>query len=230
MVPTAQLAREDVPELPESASISDLDKEIRAELRGLSKEFAERIGRHLVMAGRLLEADPELAYRHARAAADRASRIPIVRETAGLTAYVTGRYSEAARELRTYRRLSGSSEHLAIIADCERGLGHPEKAVELATGPEAQTLDAEEKIELAIVLAGARGDRGEHGAGLAVLAKAARATDTPELLARIEEARERLVALRDGGDPAELDAPVPIEEPEPAPSDISFFDVQEGAW
>ena len=44
----------------------------------------------------------------------------------------TGRYAEALRELRTVRRLSGSSEHLPIMADCERGLGRPERALALA--------------------------------------------------------------------------------------------------
>ena len=92
-----------------------------------------------------------------------------MREAAGLAAYRTGRYAEALRELRTVRRLNGSSEHLAIMADCERGLGRPERALALAQEPEAETLDAEAKIELAMVVSGARLDLGQAEAAVAAL-------------------------------------------------------------
>lgn len=135
----------------------------------MSKDNAERVGRHLVMAGRLLEDDPELAYEHAQAALRRAGRVDIVREAAGLTAYRTGRYAEALRELRTVRRLNGSSEHLPLMADCERGLGRPERALALAVSPEAEGLSGVERVELAIVVSGARTDLGEYDAALAAL-------------------------------------------------------------
>ena len=140
---------------------ADLDRSVRGRLRTLSKDNADGVGRHLVMVGRLLDTDPELAYEHAQAAVRRAGRVDVVREAAGLAAYRTDRYAEALRELRTVRRLNGSSEHLAIMADCERGLGRPERALALAQEPEAETLDAEAKIELAIVVSGARLDLGQ---------------------------------------------------------------------
>lgn len=121
------------------------------------------------MAGRLIDIDPELAYEHAQAALRRAGRVDVVREAAGLTAYRTARYGEALRELRTVRRLNGSSEHLALMADCERGLGRPERALALAASAEAQTLGVMERVELAIVVSGARTDLGEYEAALAVL-------------------------------------------------------------
>ncbi|MHA7132696.1 hypothetical protein [Oerskovia turbata] len=127
------------------------------------------MGRHLVMAGKLIDTDPELAYEHAQAAVRRAGRVDVVREAAGLTAYQTGRYAEALRELRTVRRLNGSSEHLPIMADCERGLGRPERAIALAASEEASTLDATGRTELALVVSGARVDLGEFEAALAVL-------------------------------------------------------------
>lgn len=43
------------------------------------------------------------------------------------------------------------------MADCERGLERPERAIALAASPEAETLDASAKVEgLAIVVSGAR--------------------------------------------------------------------------
>jgi tetratricopeptide (TPR) repeat protein len=123
------------------------------------------------MAGRLLDVDPERAYEHAQAAVRRGGRIDVVREAAGIAAYRTGRYADALRELRTVRRLNGSSEHLPIMADAERGLGRPERAVALATSPEADTLTGVGRVELALVLSGARADLGEHDAALAVLDK-----------------------------------------------------------
>ncbi len=157
------------PDIDPDVVFSDLDRSVRGRLRGLSKENAEQVGLHLVMAGRLLDTDPELAYGHAAAAVRRAGRIDIVREAAGITAYRTGRFAEALRELRTVRRLNGSSEHLPLMADCERGLGRPDRAISLAVSPEAAELDEVGRIELAIVVSGARLDLGEPDAALATL-------------------------------------------------------------
>jgi hypothetical protein len=168
---------------------SDLDREVRARLRTLSKENAENVGLHLVMAGRLLDTDPELAYEHAQAAVQRAGRVDVVREAAGLAAYRTGRFAEALRELRTVRRLNGSSEHLAVMADCERGLGRPERALALADSPEAAELPADVQIELAMVVSGARLDLGEPEAAVAVLASPAVRAATGPVAARVAQAR-----------------------------------------
>jgi len=180
-----QQLREDRPPAPEidpDVTMADLDRQVRGRLRGLSKENAEKVGLHLVMAGRLLDSDPELAYEHAAEAVRRAGRIDIVREAAGITAYRTGRFAEALRELRTVRRLNGSSEHLPLMADCERGLGRPERAIDLAHSPEAKELDEAGKVELAIVVSGARLDLGDAEAALATLAHL--------------ESRDRVVAAR----------------------------------
>lgn len=168
---------------------SDLDRPVRARLRTLSKENAENVGLHLVMAGRLLDTDPELAYEHAQAAVQRAGRVDVVREAAGLAAYRTGRFAEALRELRTVRRLNGSSEHLAIMADCERGLGRPERALALADSPEAADLPVDVRVELAIVVSGARLDLGEAEAAVAVLSVPTVRTVTGILGARVAQAR-----------------------------------------
>ena len=177
------------PQIPEDVVFGDLDRAARAPLRTLSKENANQVGRHLVMVGRLIDVDPELAYEHAQAAVRSGGRVDVVREAAGLAAYRTGRYAEALRELRTVRRLNGSSEHLAIMADCERGLGRPERAIALAQTPEAQTLPPQARVELAIVVSGARLDLGEQEAAVAALGTAEVRAATGALAVRVAVAR-----------------------------------------
>ncbi|KLN32908.1 hypothetical protein FB00_20380 [Cellulosimicrobium funkei] len=182
--------------------ISQLDRAARGRLRTLSKETAEVVGRHLVMAGRLIDSDPELAYEHAQAAVRRAGRVDVAREAAGLTAYATGRYAEALRELRTVRRLNGSSEHLPIMADCERGLGRPERALALAASEEAATLDDVGRTELAIVVSGARVDLGELDAALAALEQVPAIGTRGELGARVLQARAAVLEVAGRDDEA----------------------------
>lgn len=146
------------------------------------------VGRHLVMVGRLLDSAPGMAYEHAQAAVRRGGRVDVVREAAGLAAYRTGRWAEALRELRTVRRLNGSSEHLALMADCERGLGRPERAIALAAD-EATDLDDEARIELAMVVSGARLDLGEPEAAVAVLASPVVLGASGPLRGRVAQAR-----------------------------------------
>jgi hypothetical protein len=126
------------------------------------------------MAARLIEDEPELALEHARAARQRAGRIAVVRETAGVIAYHAGEWAEALSELRTARRMSGGTGLLAVMADCERGLGRPERAIELGRSDEAQQLNANEATELRIVVAGARMDLGQYDQAVVTL-------QTPEL-------------------------------------------------
>jgi tetratricopeptide (TPR) repeat protein len=121
------------------------------------------------MAGRLIDDEPELAFQHALAASRRGGRLAAVREAVGLTAYAAGHYGEALREFRTYRRISGSNVHLPLMADCERGLGRPDRALDVVRSEEANDLDAPGKVELAIVAAGARSDLGQLDAAVAEL-------------------------------------------------------------
>ena len=130
---------------------------------------AQLVGGHLVMAGRLIDEDPEQAYKHARTAQQLAPRLAATREALGLTAYLSDRYAEALAELRAARRITGSNHQWAVMADCERGLGRPEKALEMAQGPEVKELDKGTQIELRIVAAGARRDLGQVDAAVAML-------------------------------------------------------------
>ncbi|MFI0446477.1 hypothetical protein [Actinomadura sp. 6N118] len=122
------------------------------------------------MAGRLAEEDPEAAYKHAREARRLASRVGLVREAAGLAAYRAGEWAEALAELRAARRLStGDDAYLPVMADCERGLGRPERALDLVKSPDAKKLDQAGRIELRIVESGARRDLGQPEAAVVTL-------------------------------------------------------------
>jgi tetratricopeptide (TPR) repeat protein len=157
------------PALTDDITAAELDAEVRRDLRGLQRDTAEAVARHLVAAGRLVDEDPGLALEHARFARARASRIAVVREAAGIAAYHAGEWAEALGELRAARRMGGGPGHVAVMADIERALGRPERALELSRGPEVRELDRAEGIELAIVAAGARRDLGELDAAVVSL-------------------------------------------------------------
>ena len=163
----AQKERE--PDLPDDIDPADLDPSVLRDLRVLSKDNADRVAKHMIMAATLMADDPQLALTHARAAKNRAGRVGVVREAAGIAAYHAGEWKEALSELRAARRMSNGPGLLAVMADAERGLGRPEKAIEIGRSPEAKELDDESKVELAIVVAGARHDLGQHESALATL-------------------------------------------------------------
>jgi hypothetical protein len=161
--------RHDDPELPDDVTSQDLDRIARNELKTLSKDNAEAVGRHLAMAARVIDDDPELAHRHVMSAARRAGRIAVVRESLAITAYATGDFALALRELRTYRRISGSNAQLPLMVDSERGVGRPDRALELGRSVDRATLPASVQVALAIAMSGARLDLGEAEAALSEL-------------------------------------------------------------
>jgi hypothetical protein len=150
------------PRIAEGVTGKELDRSVHQQLRTLSKENAEGVAQHLVMVAALLEADDLVgAEAHAETAVRRAGRVPAAREALGLVAYRKAEWARALSEFRTVRRLSGSSDLLPLMVDCERGLGRPERALELATSPEARGLAVAERVELAIVVSGIRRDLGQ---------------------------------------------------------------------
>ncbi|WP_082909524.1 tetratricopeptide repeat protein [Mycolicibacterium iranicum] len=166
-------ARPTGPPIPAEIEARQLAPEIRGELTTLDKSTADFVARHLVAAGELLDEDPEAALEHARAARARSGRIAAVREAVGIAAYHCGDWAQALAELRAARRMGSRSPLLALIADCERGVGRPERAIELARSPEAAELTGDDADELRIVVAGARSDLGQHEQALAVLSSPA---------------------------------------------------------
>ncbi|MFI6230636.1 tetratricopeptide repeat protein [Micromonospora echinospora] len=135
----------------------------------LAKPVAETVARHLVATGQLIDEDPAEALAHALAARRLAARISAVREAVGLAAYHAGEWQMAIAELRTYHRMTGSQSHLAVLADCERALERPERAIDLFRGADRDKLDPAAAMELLIVAAGARGDLGQKDAAVAML-------------------------------------------------------------
>jgi len=161
--------RHDDPEIPEGVKDSDLDRVARNELKTLAKDNAEGVAQHLVMAAKLIETDPELAHKHALSAARRAGRIGVVRETLAITAYAIGDYALALRELRTFRRITGKNDQLPMMVDSERGIGRPDKALELGRSVPRSSLAVPVQVELAIAMSGARLDLGQADAALVEL-------------------------------------------------------------
>lgn len=53
-------------------------------------------------------------------------RSSVVRELLGLSAYRSGQWEEALRELRTFRRITGDLLHMPVEMDCLRALDRPE--------------------------------------------------------------------------------------------------------
>ncbi|MEU6118233.1 tetratricopeptide repeat protein [Streptomyces sp. NPDC047117] len=142
---------------------------MRQELLSLPKTLAEDVARNLVMVAKLLDEDPEKAYGYSRVALRLASRVAAVREAAGFAAYAFGKYSEALAEFRAARRMTGSAELWPVMADCERGIGRPEKALAMAGEPEVQRLDKSGQVEMRLVAAGARRDMGQADAAVVTL-------------------------------------------------------------
>jgi len=161
--------RHDDPDIPDSVKPDDLDRVARNELKTLTKENAEWVARHLVMAATLIDDDPTRAHQHALSAARRAGRIGVVRETLAITAYETGDYALALRELRTYRRITGSNDQLPLMVDSERGVGRPERALELGRTVDRASLSPAVRVALSIAMSGARLDLGQSDMALAEL-------------------------------------------------------------
>ncbi|MFE9253354.1 tetratricopeptide repeat protein [Streptomyces sp. NPDC007088] len=142
---------------------------MRQELMSLPKTLADDVARNLVMVAQLIDEDPEKAYAYSRIALRLASRVAAVREAAGFAAYAVQKYNEALAEFRAARRMTGGVDLWPIMADCERGLGRPEKALDMAGAPEVHKLDKAGQVEMRLVAAGARRDLGQIDAAIVTL-------------------------------------------------------------
>ncbi len=166
---SAVQAEYDGPALPDHITGGEIDKAVSNQLKSLPEKLATRVARHLVAAAELIDSDPEVAYQHTVAARARAARVSVVREACGEAAYAVGRFREALTEFKAARRMSGSAIYLPMMADCERALGRPERALALARDPAVTNLDESGQIEMRIVESGARRDLGDPAAAIRTL-------------------------------------------------------------
>ncbi len=148
----------------------ELEKGVLLELRTLPEGLAEIVARHLVAADRcMVSGDITTARAHIESARRRAGRVSAIREAAAIAAYADGDFSVALTELRAVRRMSGGIMYAPMIADCERGLGRPQKALDYIRAINAPSMDTETRIELLLVAAGARADLGQVDAAVVTL-------------------------------------------------------------
>ena len=190
------------PDIPEEVTGEELEKSVRAELLSLSAENAKVVARHLVCINIHMDSDPELAHKHGIAAAHHAGRLAVVRESAGYAAYRAGHYEIALKELRAAHRISGDVSMWPVMADCERGMGRPLKALNLAGSDEVKRLAKPEEIEMRIVASGARRDLGELDAAVITLTCKELKTETEEWAVRLRYAYADALATAGRGDEA----------------------------
>ena len=240
------------PTIPAGITGKELDREIYGELRGLSRETAERVAQHLVAAYMLEDTDSQAAQDHAKFAARIGGRIGGVRETYGIIAYRAGDFRTAVRELRTSLRITGRIDVLPLIADAERGMGRPERALDIAASDDASDLGVDAAIELMIVVAGAYADTGDVETALRTLEIPALRHKVDgrwqvrlwvayaDLLARAErqdEAKRWLTLAADADTEGLTDAaarlgrpsPMPVDEPWGTDEEISVLDAFDGS-
>lgn len=181
------------------------------------------------MVQRLLDTDPQAAYAHARYAASQAGRIAVVRESAGIAAYLAGHYAEALRDIRAARRLSGFDLHRAIEADCERALGRHDQALKAAQGADPAQLDDVEEAEIAMVVSGIRHETGNDELGLIVIEDAIRLfRGDRETLRRLHSVRaDRLQDLGRGQEAAAIRRRLGLDEEtaETIEEEVEVFDL-----
>lgn len=157
------------PDIPAEITGEELEKRVRFQLTSLAVENAEAVAKHLAALDFFLETDPERAYWHGQSASHRAGRLAIVREKAGIAAVKHGKFDVALRELKAAHRISGNPAILPYIAECERAMGNPRKALEIAGSVTINKLTDVEQVELRITSAACRIELGQLDAAVVTL-------------------------------------------------------------
>lgn len=128
--------------------------------------------------------------------AERAPSVAAVRELLGLTLYRMGKWREGARELETFRSLTGSVEQHPVLADCYRALRRYAEVDELWVELREVSPSAELVAEGRIVAAGALADAGDLAGAIALIEPAVKPGRRPQdhhlrLLYVLADLRER---------------------------------------
>ena len=112
------------------------------------------------------------ALRAIKPVADEAPQVPAVRELAGLAAYRSGRWRDAARHLNAFDELSDATEHLPVLMDIQRALGKPNKVADLWAELRHRSPEPDVLAEGRIVAAAALADAGDLNGAISLLASA----------------------------------------------------------
>jgi len=112
------------------------------------------------------------ALRAIKPVADEAPGVAAVRELAGLAAYRSGRWRDAARHLQAFGALSDSTEHLPVLMDCQRALRKPKKVAQLWGELRQSSPDPDVLAEGRIVAAASLAETGDLKGAIAMLATA----------------------------------------------------------
>jgi len=182
---------------PEEIFDLELEPDLYAELESFGGRTST-LAKHLLSVQVLAESDPQAAYQHALKLRTRIPRSALARQTSCIAAYRAGHYKEAIKEEAAYRRISAAFDLVPIAADSERGLGRPQRALDMVTQFEPEKLDSDTRTELFIVGGGARRDLKDDDAARVLLQKAVRAAKSPMAMARARYALGDLLA--DHGD------------------------------
>jgi tetratricopeptide (TPR) repeat protein len=144
---------------------------VTAELVGVAGDRrAPKLEQQLMEAAHAYERERyQDAARMLRRLADVAPGSAAVRELHGLALYRVSRYAAAARELEAYRALSGEVDQHPVLADCYRAMRRWKKADELWTELRETSPSADLVAEGRLVAAGAKADRGDLRAAIALL-------------------------------------------------------------
>lgn len=158
-----------------------LPSSVYRDLKASSGTNLDTVATAYADAGRALQdGDTAHAVRLLRDAKRHATRSWAVREALGIALYLDEQYKEAARELGAYRRMSGRHDQNHLLADCARANGQIAKAEELVEEMMAARVPPDRVAEGLLVVAGARADRGDPDAALAVLHRMDLAPSTVE--------------------------------------------------
>jgi tetratricopeptide (TPR) repeat protein len=112
------------------------------------------------------------ALRAIKPVADEVPSVPAVRELAGLAAYRSSRWREAARHLQALGELTDSTDYLPVLMDCQRAQHKPKKVAELWSELRRRSPEPDVLAEGRIVAAAALADAGDLNGALAMLANA----------------------------------------------------------
>jgi tetratricopeptide (TPR) repeat protein len=120
------------------------------------------------------------ARRTLRALAEEVPTSATVRELYGLVLYRTGQWAAAAKQLQTFRELSGSYDQHPVLADCYRALQRFDDADEVWNELREASPGGDLVAEGRIVAAGCKADRGDLAGAIAMLEKAAKKVAQPQ--------------------------------------------------